>query len=78
MTMSIPQYEMILQPLSEFVADHRKDIDDVIHKQAAQPPAQLLRFPISDELREHVVINNRGTVGLYAEWRKTAKPRRVL
>jgi len=73
MTMFIPQYEDVRQPLGEFVAEHRKDIDEVIYKLRDNKPR---RFPISDELREHIVIlDNLG--GLYAMWMKTAKPRRI-
>ena len=74
--MQVPQYVDVRQPLAEFVAAHRKEIDDVIHKLATQPPKYTRKFPISDELREHIVISNRGW-RLYAVWRKTSKPRRV-
>lgn len=73
MTMEIPQFVHVLQPLAEFVKEHRKEIDDAIYKLATTP----LRYPISDELRRHIVINSCGPNGLYALWRKTAKLRRV-
>ena len=71
--MQVPQFKSVLQPLAEFVAEHRKIIDEVVLKLADKP----LRFPIGDELREHIVINNRGRDGLYALWRRTARLERV-
>jgi hypothetical protein len=74
MTMEVPQYVMVRQPLAEFVAEHRKEIDAVIRKLAAKPPAISLRYPLSDELREHIVIISSGVDSLYAKWRKTERP----